>query len=159
MNIAVLTIVLALLWGAATGSFSLLNLLFGAAVGGIGLFLVRDRLAGTKTLRTARRIVSLVLLTIRELFVSAFRVAVTVARPDMRAHVRPAFVAFPLTVTSDAEITLLANLITLTPGTLSVDVSEDRRLLYIHVLDSTDREAVIRDIAEGFEAKVAEVFR
>ena len=158
MNTAFLSVVLAFFWATATGNLSLLNLLFGAAVGGIGLFIVRDRLESTKLLRKARRVVSLTLLTIRELFVSAFRVAVTVASPDMRGHLKPAFVAFPLTVTSDAEITLLANLITLTPGTLSVDVSEDRRILYVHVLDCADREAVIRDIAEGFEAKVAEVF-
>ena len=60
---------------------------------------------------------------------------------------------------SDAEITLLANLITLTPGTLSVDVSEDRRFLYIHAIHVTVRAAFIKDIATGFEAKVAGAFR
>ena len=82
-----------------------------------------------------------------------------VIRPDLNAHIRPAIIAFPLSVTSDAEITLLANLITLTPGTLSVDVSEDRRSLFIHAIHVTDREAFIRDIASGFEAKVAGAFR
>jgi len=53
---------------------------------------------------------------------------------------------------------LLANLITLTPGTLSVDVSQDRSLLYVHTLTLSTREALIADIAGGFEAKVREVF-
>ena len=60
-------------------------------------------------------------------------------------------------MTSDWQITLLANLITLTPGTLSVDVSGDRRTLYIHVLDMADREKIIGAIAAGFETRVLEV--
>ena len=59
----------------------------------------------------------------------------------------------------DAEITLLANLITLTPGTLSVDVSDDRKYLYVHSIDCSDVEALIDDIRNGFERKILEVFR
>jgi multicomponent Na+:H+ antiporter subunit E len=74
---------------------------------------------------------------------------------------RPGVVAIPLDVQTDAEITLLANLITLTPGTLSLDVSTDRRVLYIHVMyiDNDDVEAVRRKIKEGFERRVLEVLR
>jgi multicomponent Na+:H+ antiporter subunit E len=64
-----------------------------------------------------------------------------------------------LTVDRDLEITLLANLITLTPGTLSVDVSEDRRTLYVHALDCSDPQATKRAIASGFERKIMEAFR
>ena len=67
-------------------------------------------------------------------------------------------IAYPLTVKSDWEISLLANLITLTPGTLSVDVSEDRSTLYVHAIDCSDVEAARRDIAEGFEKKIMEAF-
>lgn len=67
--------------------------------------------------------------------------------------------AFPLTASSTVEITLLANLITLTPGTLSVDVSADRRFLLIHAIDVGDREALIREIRDGFEKKVMEACR
>ncbi|MET0172908.1 MAG: Na+/H+ antiporter subunit E, partial [Agrobacterium vaccinii] len=52
-----------------------------------------------------------------------------------------------------------ANLITLTPGTLSVDVSPDRATLYVHALDCSDVEATKRSIAEGFERKIMEAFR
>ncbi|MEP3300463.1 MAG: Na+/H+ antiporter subunit E, partial [Roseibium sp.] len=57
------------------------------------------------------------------------------------------------------EITMLANLITLTPGTLSVDVSEDRKTLYVHCIDVPDPQATIDDIKNGFERKILEVFR
>jgi multicomponent Na+:H+ antiporter subunit E len=100
---------------------------------------------------------ALALLFVRDLILSAPRVAAVVIRP--RLDLRPALVAFPLTVTSDVEITLLANLITLTPGTLSVDVSPDRRHLLIHAIDVRDREGLIRSIREGLEAKVMEACR
>lgn len=76
-----------------------------------------------------------------------------------RPRLRPAIIAYPLTVRTDAQITLLANMITLTPGTLSIDVSEDRRTLYIHVLDVADHEALINEVAAGFETRVLGVVR
>ncbi|MEP4430700.1 MAG: Na+/H+ antiporter subunit E, partial [Hyphomicrobiales bacterium] len=88
---------------------------------------------------------------------SAVSVAKLVLSPKMA--INPAFVAYPLKVDKDFEITLLANLITLTPGTLSVDVSPDRRTLYIHAIDVTDEDALKREIAEGFEMKIMEAFR
>lgn len=96
-------------------------------------------------------------LFLRELLLSAVRVAVFAIQP--RLSLRPSIVAYPLTAPSDAEITLLANLITLTPGTLSVDVSDDRKWLFIHCIDAPDSEAVINAIAGGFETRVMEVFR
>jgi multicomponent Na+:H+ antiporter subunit E len=74
-------------------------------------------------------------------------------------QLKPGIFAFPLTVNRDFEITLLANMITLTPGTLSVDVSDDRGTLYVHALDCSDPEATKRDIANGFERKILEAFR
>ena len=59
---------------------------------------------------------------------------------------------------SDVEITLLANMITLTPGTLSVDVSDDRSTLYVHALECSDADGIRRDIANGFERKIREAF-
>ena len=159
MSLVLLTIVLALGWAAATGSFTLPNLVLGALVSIAGLFVVRQYVSRPQLLPRALRMLSLASLFITELVVSAFRVARLVIRPDLNAHIRPAIIAFPLSVTRDAEITLLANLITLTPGTLSVDVSEDRRFLYIHAIHVTDRDAFIREIASGFEQKVAGAFR
>ena len=50
-------------------------------------------------------------------------------------------------------------MITLTPGTLSIDVSSDRRFLYVHALECRDRGALVRSITKGFETKVIEVFK
>lgn len=158
MNIAALAVALALVWASITGSFSLLNLLLGGVVGFAGLWLVRGDLSRPGFLRKARRTLALAILFIYELLLSAVRVAWLVMAPDMRKQLNPGIFAFPLTAKSDTEITLLANLITLTPGTLSVDVSEDRSVLYVHALSVPDKQALIKDIAHGFERKVIQVF-
>lgn len=158
MSPAFLVILLALGWGGITGNFSGLNLLFGGMIGGLAVLLLRDYLSTPTALRKLRHIVALVLLFIFELFMSAIRVALIVIRPDIKAALRPAIVAVPLTVKTDAEITLLANMITLTPGTLSIDVSPDKSVLYVHALALPSRDALIADIASGFERKVKEVF-
>ena len=156
MKLFGLNLLLAIIWAAVTGSASLLNLALGFVLSAAALFILREQMVGRGYLARARLVARLVLLFLRELALSAIRVAILVTRRDMQ--LKPGIVAFPLTVTSDTEITLLANLITLTPGTLSVDVSEDRRFLYVHALDLSDPEAVIRDIRDGFEAQIREVF-
>ena len=103
------------------------------------------------------RWLSLIALFVKELILSALKVAWLAVQP--RINIRPAIIAYPLTVTTDAQITLLDNMITLTPGTLSVDVSADRRTLYIHAIDIASKEALIGDIAGGFETKILQVFR
>jgi multicomponent Na+:H+ antiporter subunit E len=96
----------------------------------------------------------LLALFVKELVLSALNVAWLALQP--RLVLRPGLIAYPLTVTTDLQITLLANLITLTPGTLSIDVSDDRRTLYIHAIDVPSREALIGSIAAGFEARFLE---
>lgn len=157
MNPGVLTLLLALGWASATGNFTVANLLFGALIGGVCLFLIRGQTGGARFWRRALRVMSLALLFVQELITSAVRVGLLVLRP--RLDLRPALIAFPLTATRDVEITLLANLVTLTPGTLSVDVSGDRKFLLIHAIDVTDREELIRSISEGLEKKVMEACR
>jgi len=158
MNILLMILLLALLWAGMTGTFSGANLLLGIALAAVAIGLLRLQVARPLEFRRIGRVLALVFLFLRELLVSAFRVAAVVLSPRLDEAVRPAIVAFPLTVKSDAEITLLANLITLTPGTLSVDVSKDRKKLYVHVLSLDSKEALIADIAGGFERRILEVF-
>jgi multicomponent Na+:H+ antiporter subunit E len=159
MNSAFLTVILAIGWAGITGNFSGLNLLFGGIVGGAALFVLRYAVQSRGAFKRAGRILSLVCLFFWELMVSAIRVALVVVRPNINDTIKPAIVAVPLTVTTDAEIALLANLITLTPGTLSIDIAKDRSVIFVHVLSLDDADALIADIANGFEAKIKEAFR
>ncbi|MBB4051085.1 multicomponent Na+:H+ antiporter subunit E [Devosia subaequoris] len=158
MSTVFLVVVLALVWAGISGSFSGVNLLLGGLVGGVAVLVLREAFSSPKALRRIRRVISLAALFLYELVVSAVRVAIVVLRPDLSNAVRPAIIAVPLTVKSDAEITLLANMITLTPGTLSVDVAADKSVLYVHALSMTTKDAMIADIANGFEKKIHEVF-
>ena len=157
MTFALLAILM-LAWVAVTGSLTAANLLLGLVLAIVATWLLRRTFTLPPFWRRTWAIVSLTLLFLRELLMSAIRVAAIVLKPDVRSAIRPAIIAFPLSVTSDAEITLLANLITLTPGTLSVDVADDRSVLYVHVLDLADRDALIAEIANGFEKRVKAVF-
>ncbi len=149
-------VILAIIWAAVSGSFSPANLLFGLVLSTAALYVIREQVGSLGYFARARRIISLGVLFIYELILSAWRVAVLVMSPKM--DLQPGILAYPLRVKRDFEITLLANLITLTPGTLSVDVSEDRSTLYVHCIDCSDPEATIRDIADGFERKILEAF-
>jgi multicomponent Na+:H+ antiporter subunit E len=93
----------------------------------------------------------------KELVLSALKVAWLAVQPQVR--LRPAIIAYPLTLVSDLQITILANMITLTPGTLSVDISEDRKTLFIHAIDVASRERVIGNVAAGFESLILGVMR
>ncbi|MCX7304509.1 MAG: Na+/H+ antiporter subunit E [Hyphomicrobiales bacterium] len=151
------SIFLAIVWAALTGSFTLLNFCFGLLLGWLALYLVREQLDARRGTYRGVRIVSLAALFVRELMLSGWRVARLVTSPRM--HLKPGIFAYPLAVDRDFEITLLANMITLTPGTLSVDVSPDRRTLYVHALDCSDVEKSIAEIRDGFERKIEEAFR
>lgn len=85
---------------------------------------------------------------------------VTVARLILGriSTLRPAFVELPLDLDNDFAITVLANTISLTPGTVSADVSADRSTLLVHALDVDDKQALIRHIKHRYEQPLKEVF-
>ncbi|MEZ5790541.1 MAG: Na+/H+ antiporter subunit E [Nitratireductor sp.] len=157
MMLFFINVLLSLAWAAVTGSFSEINLAFGFALAMFALWLIREQVGTTGYFRRIQKVTSLALLFLYELLMSAVKVFLLVIKP--RLDVKPGIFAYPLKVDRDFEITLLANLITLTPGTLSVDVSHDRRYLFVHALDCSDPESTKRDIASGFERKIMEAFR
>lgn len=159
MSFAATVVALAVAWTALTGTFSVLNLAIGAAIATLVLLLIRDQFRPGKGKGRAVRVISLGLVLLREVLVSAASVALWTVRPGVRTGLAPVIVALPLKVTSDIEITLLANMITLTPGTLTVDVSADRKYLYVHALDCSDPEALKRSITDGFERRIIEALR
>ncbi len=149
--------ILTLFWLALTGSVTPANILLGLAVSLGALGVLRGQLPEMDFRIRPLAAIRLFLLFLLELFRSAWRVARLVLRP--RLDISPDVVAVPVSLTRDAELTLLANLITLTPGTLTVDIAEDRRALYVHALEADDPDAVRRDIRAGFERAIRETFR
>lgn len=158
MNTFLLNVLLALAWVALTGQFSASNFAFGFALGYVLLWLAH-RIVGPSTyFGRAGRLIAFMLFFIWQMTKANLEVAYKVLSP--RYRLRPGIIAIPLDAQTDAEITLLANLITLTPGTLSLDVSNDRRVLYLHVMDlKDDMDQFRRLIKKGLEARLLEVLR
>lgn len=150
-------LILAIAWAALTGSFTPGNVLVGFVFAFIALTTLQPDLGQSGYFRKVPRVLSFALFYLQELLLANLRVAYTVIMP--RPRMRPGVVGVPLDARTDAEITLLANLITLTPGTLSLDVSPDRSVLYIHALDVADAESFRAEIKDGLERRVLEVLR
>jgi multicomponent Na+:H+ antiporter subunit E len=150
-------ILLALAWVAATGRFTFQNLAFGFALGLVILFFVRRDVGAPRYFVKIGQVFNLLLFFIKELILANLRVAYDVLTPGL--NMRPGIVAIPLDARTDMEITLLSNLITLTPGSVSLDISADRRVLYLHVMYIDDADEVRRTVKDGFERRVLAVLR
>ena len=157
MTYFILDIGLALIWMLVTGQFTPANLLVGFVVGYITLFLVRRVIGPSAYFGKVWQVLSFLIFFLRELIEANVRVAIDVLTPGPR--MQPRVMSVPLDARSDLEITLLANLVSLTPGTLSLDISSDRRTLYIHAMYALDEEAVRRQIKEGMEQRVLMLVR
>ena len=148
---------LAVVWAAITGNFAPGNMVLGFALGFLVLFVARRVSGSADYARRLMQALGLAAYFLWELILSNLRVAADVLRPTRR--LRPGVIAIPLDARTDAEIVLLANLITVTPGSLSLDVSADRQTLYLHVMHFADPEAVRRKVKEGFERRILAVTR
>lgn len=157
---------LTLVWVALQGSLGVGTILLGVvfAVGILRLsrplFDVEEpgasrrlRQGGRPVLRLWHVLV-LLLVFFREMIMSAVQVARYTVQPTLQ--IRPAIIEYPLDVETAREITVLANMISLTPGTLSMDVSPDRNYLYVHAItvSTDDGSEVIADIKGSLEKHV-----
>lgn len=157
MSAFLLNILLALAWLALTGTFSPANLILGFAIGYVLLWFCMGSSNAGRYFVKLRIALRFALFFLWQLTKANFKVAFDVLTP--RHHMKPGVIAVPLDVTTDAEITMLANLITLTPGTLSLDVSTDRKVLYVHAMYIEDADSIRREIKEGFERRILDLLR
>ncbi|TWT05895.1 Na+/H+ antiporter subunit E [Planomicrobium sp. CPCC 101079] len=148
---------LALVWMFMTESFTPAGFAIGYLVG--LLLIVVMRRFFTYRLYTSRiwAVISLFFLFLKELILSSFSVFKLVIQP--RLNIRPAIFELETELKHDWEITLLSALITLTPGTLVVAISDDQKKLYIHAIDFEDIEDAVQSIKTTFERAIMEVSR
>lgn len=150
-------LLLALTWAALAGGLTLSRLAVGFVLGYLLLVFAERLGGGPRYTAKAAKLAAFLGFFLVELVRANARVAVDVLT---RAHrSAPGVVAVPLAARSDLEVTLLANLVSLTPGTLSLELSADRRTLYVHAMFAADAEAVRREIREGLERRLLEILR
>ena len=159
MSFFLANLILALAWGALIGSTAVSTLLVGFAIGAGVLWVARPLLPplADHYLRTLPRGVALAVRITWELVRSSLLLAWDVITPA--DHSQPRIIAYPLACESDAEITALANLVSLTPGTFALDVSEDRRVLFIHAMYSPDEQLTIAEIQTKIEGPLLALLR
>ena len=157
MTLFAWNIALAFVWATVLGELSLANLGAGFVLGFAVLAVASGLFGSSGYFGKTLRFVEFVAFFAGQLLLSSLRVAADIVTPRHRA--RPGIVAVPLDARTDGEITLLANLVSLTPGSLSLDVSDDRRTLYVHVMFLEDVETCRRAIKQGFERRVLELLR
>ena len=153
----VINLFLALAWAALFSSFSATSLTTGFAVGYAVLWLLQPLFGDSRYCRKLVDLLRLGLFFLKELIFSSLQVAWDVVTPTHRS--RPGIVAVPLEAKTDIEITLLANLVSLTPGTLSLDLTPDHQTLFVHAMFVDDPDALRRDIKQGMERRVLEALR
>jgi multicomponent Na+:H+ antiporter subunit E len=157
MNLFLLNIFLALGFSAVVGQLNLSGFVAGFIVGYFALWLTKPLYGKTRYFERLPRVFGLIGFFGKELLVSNLRVLWDVITPQ---HIsRPGIIGIPLDARTDAEIMLVANLISLTPGTLSLDLSENRRVLYIHVMFLDDIDKTRQQIKLGLERRVLEIMR
>lgn len=150
-------LLLALGWAAFSGDFTLVNVSIGFVVG-YGILYLAQRITGRSRYTTkVPEVIGFIVYYVWLFILANLRIAYDIITPNYR--IRPGVLAIPLEAKTDLEIVALANLLTLTPGTLSLDVSTDRRFLYIHALYIDEIEKVRRDIKQGLERRLLEVMR
>lgn len=147
MTAFIWNVMLALVWMILLGSFTPGSLVAGFVFGYLVLALIAaSRGQQLGYVRKVPQILGFTGYYIGELIKSNVRVAIDVLSP--RQSMKPGIIALPLDARSDAAITLFANLVTFTPGTLSLDVSDDRRVLYIHAMYLDDGDSLFAELKD-----------
>lgn len=145
------------LWIALTTTLTMWNLILGLVIGYLVLRTTQAPKRRSIYFRKVPQTFSFVGFFIKELVISTLRVAYDVV--TRTHHMRPAILGIPLDATTDAEITLLACLISLTPGTLTLDVSADRKTLFVHAMFVHDYERARAAIKTGLERRILGLMR
>ena len=151
-----LNVCLAIAWAAVTGDMTISNLAVGFILTYVILAVIYKPTGRTNYFSKVGQVARFGVFFAWELLIATLRVAADIATP--RHRMKPAILAIPIDTRSPGETTMLANAITLTPGTLALDVSSDGKTLYVHAMYAADVESARLAIQQGFGRRVREVF-
>ncbi|KGR78146.1 Na+/H+ antiporter subunit E [Ureibacillus manganicus] len=152
-----LNIFLAFLLMFLTSNYSPSGFVIGYLLGLLSIIALRRFFKYRLYIGRVWAVILLIFLFIKELILANISVLVLVLRPKL--EMQPAFFKYDTELKEEWEITLLSSLITLTPGTVVVHVSDDNKSLFIHVIDSNDINETIDSIKNSFEKAILEVSR
>jgi multicomponent Na+:H+ antiporter subunit E len=157
MRLLILNLFFAAVFTLLLGSIRISAFIAGFFIGYLVLWMSSPLYPETRYFKKLPKTINLILYFFKELVISSFRVTWDVITPS---HIsRPGIIGVPLSAGTDLEIFLVANLLSLTPGTLSVDLSEDKTTLFVHVMFLEDADNTRKKIKNELERRVLEVMR
>lgn len=149
-------LLLTLIWVLATGTLTEENLLFGFFLGFMILWITTTNKRESKYFYIVPTLVSFLITMLWEIVKANF---LTVKESIFQDKLEPAIIKYPLQATTDGEISLLANVVSLTPGTVVIDISDDKKVMFIHVMHLKDKDSFIEEIQTKFENKLLRIIR
>jgi len=152
-----MNLLLSFIWVALTGSMYYTNFVFGFMIGFGILWIMNRNDTDRRYFNKVPRIISFIFYFLYEMIKANVQVAYDVMTP--KYFMRPGIVKYPLNAKTEMEINLLSTMISLTPGTLILDISEDKKTMYIHVMYLQDPEKFVRDTKSGLERRLLEAIR
>ena len=135
---------MAIAWCFLQGSITLGNLVLGGLISTVIFSISMSYNGMDNSLNQLKAVIRLLFFIVKELVVSSLRVAWDILTPTVYA--RPRIVRIPIDDLDDVAITVLANAISLTPGSLALEVKDDHQYLYVHLMYAEDRDAAVRAI-------------
>ena len=152
-----MNLLLSFIWVALSGSLFYSNFLFGYLLGFGVLWIMNRNETDQRYFYRVPKIISFFFFFLFELIKANIQVAYDVITP--KYFFKPGIVRYPVNTTTDFEINILATFISLTPGTLIIDISDDKKAIYIHVMYLKDEQQFIRQLKTGVERKLLEILR
>ncbi len=152
-----MNLLLSFTWVALTGSLYYSNFLFGFLMGFFILWVMNRQEEDRRYFNKVPKTIGFAFYFLYEMIAANVQVAYDVITPNY--FFKPGIIRYPLEATTDIEINLLSTMISMTPGTLILDISEDKKSLFIHVMYLRDRDRFIAQIKKGFEHKLLEILR
>ena len=151
-----LTVSLALLWLLLVNQFSAGHVVLGVLLGWLIPFVTSPFWPEQIRVRRPLTLLRYLAVFIYDIVRGSFLVAWLILRGPSR--LRPVFIRIPLALKTDLAISLLANTISLTPGTVSARLAADKRTLVVHTIDTGDAAALVAEIKRRYEAPLKQIF-
>nr|WP_297306341.1 Na+/H+ antiporter subunit E [uncultured Flavobacterium sp.] len=153
-----LNILLTFVWVALTGQLNYTNFVFGFTVGFLLLwFINKSRTSNQGYFLRVPKIITFIFYFMYDMILANLEVTLDVITPNY--NMKPGIIKFEMDAKTDFEITMLANMVALTPGTLVIDVSKDKKYMYIHAMYLKDIERFKKNLKLRVEKKLLEIIR
>lgn len=152
MTYFVLNILIALAWLGMTAEFTAANFFAGYILGYLALWLSPRPLGSGRYFRKVGQSIEFVVFFIKEVTIATARIAYEIVTPTH--YMEPAIIAIPLETRSRLQTAILASLITLTPGSFSIEISADEKTLYVHTMYLESPDSFRQEIKDKFEKRV-----